>query len=300
MGQEDLSPSGKRRFRLRRVMWIFVIALFIMWLGKALLPEIASLGKDRVAVVRIEGPILDSQQTVNELQEFSEDPLVKAIVVRIDSPGGGVAPSQEIYNAVKRVRDEHNKTIVASMGTVAASGGYYIAVASDRILANPGTLTGSIGVIMQLANFEELLKKIGVQSLVIKSGRYKDIGSPFRPMSEDDRRLMQSVMDDVHRQFIEAVAAGRSLEMADVEPLADGRVFTGLQAKDFLLIDDLGDLRDAIRLAGNLSGIKGEPSVVEPTKPFSFRDMISNFLFGEMPSLAIQTTWMPLMYLMVF
>lgn len=300
MEQEDMSTSGRRRFRWRRIFWIFVGALFIMWLGKSLMPELASLGKERVALVRIEGPILDSQQTVSELQEFSEDPLVKAIVVRIDSPGGGVAPSQEIYNAVKRVRDEHNKTIIASMGTVAASGGYYIAVATDRILANPGTLTGSIGVIMQLANFEELLKKIGIQNFVIKSGRYKDIGSPFRPMREDDRRLMQSVMDDVHRQFIEAVALGRSLEVADVERLSDGRVFTGIQAKDALLVDDLGDLRDAIRLAGELSGIKGEPPVVEPERRFSFRDMISSFLFGELPSLAIQTTWMPLMYLMVF
>ena len=300
MGQEELSSSGRRRFRWRHIIWIFVGALVVMWVGKAILPEMASLGKERVAVVRIEGPILDSQQTVSDLKDFSEDPLVKAIVVRIDSPGGGVAPSQEIYNAVKRVREEHNKTIVASMGTVAASGGYYIAVATDRILANPGTLTGSIGVIMQLANFEELLKKIGVQNFVIKSGRYKDIGSPFRPMSDDDRQLMQSVMDDVHRQFIEAVAVGRSLDVRDVEPLADGRIFTGLQAKDFLLIDDLGDLRDAIRLAGDLSGIKGEPPVVEPERSFSFRDMISSFLFGEIPSLALQTTWMPLMYLMVF
>jgi protease-4 len=289
MAQEELSSSGRRRFRWRYVFWIFVGAFLVMWFGKAVFPELASIGEERVAVVRIEGPILDSHQAVSDLKIFSEDPLVKAIVVRIDSPGGGVAPSQEIYNAVKRVREEHNKTIVASMGTVAASGGYYIAVASDRILANPGTLTGSIGVIMQVANFEELLKKIGVQSLVIKSGRYKDLGSPFRPMTEDDRRLMQSVMDDVHKQFIEAVATGRSLDVGDVEPLADGRVFTGLQAKDFLLVDDLG----------NLGGIKGEPLVVEPTRRFSFRDLISSYLFGELPSLAVQTTWMPLMYLMV-
>ena len=299
MGQEDSLSSGRRRFRWRHIFWILVGAMVVLWVGKAVLPDLVSMGKERVAVVRIEGPILDSQQAVTDLEDFSEDPLVKAIVVRIDSPGGGVAPSQEIYNAVRRVREEHNKIIVASMGTVAASGGYYIAVASDRILANPGTLTGSIGVILQVANIEELLKKIGVQSLVIKSGRYKDLGSPFRPMTQEDRRLMQAVMDDVHKQFIEAVARGRSLEVADVELLADGRVFTGLQAKDSLLVDDLGDLRDAIRLAGNLGGIKGEPPVVEPTRRFSIRDLISSYLFGEMPSLALQTTWMPLMYLMV-
>lgn len=264
------------------------------------MPDMASYGKEQVAVVRVEGPILDSKQTVSELQDFSENPMVKAIVVRIDSPGGGVAPSQEIYNAVKRVKSEYNKTVVASMGTVAASGGYYIAVASDRVLANPGTLTGSIGVIMQMANFEELLKKVGVQNFVIKSGRYKDIGSPFRPMEDEDRQLLQSVMDDVHRQFIEAVAEGRSLDVADVEVLADGRVFTGQQAKDSLLIDELGDLTDAIALAGRLGGIEGEPRVVEPAREFSFRDLLESSFLGKTSSMVLQATWIPLMYLMVF
>ena len=300
MADNGSSQTSKRRSWWRRIFWILVAAFVLTWLGKALLPELSSLGKERVALVRIEGPILDSQETVSELKDFGEDPLVKAIVVRIDSPGGGVAPSQEIYNAVKRIRNEYNKTVVASMGTVAASGGYYIAVASDRILANPGTLTGSIGVIMQLANFEELLKKIGVQNIVVKSGRYKDLASPFRPMTEDDRRLLQSVMDDVHRQFIEAVADGRSLDVADVMSFSDGRVFTGRQAKDSLLIDDLGDLQDAIRLAGELSGIQGEPRVVEPAERFSFRELISNHLFGKIPSLVARTSWVPFMYLMVF
>ena len=284
----------------RRVFWIFIAAVVFTWLGKALLPDMASYGKEQVAVVRVEGPILDSKQTITELQDFSQDPMVKAIVVRIDSPGGGVAPSQEIYNAVKRVKSDYNKTVVASMGTVAASGGYYIAVASDRVLANPGTLTGSIGVIMQMANFEELLKKVGVKNFVIKSGRYKDIGSPFREMKPEDRQLLQSVMDDVHRQFIEAVAEGRSLDIAEVELLADGRVFTGRQAKDSLLVDELGDLTDAIQLAGKLSGIEGEPRVVEPVRQFSFRDFIESSFLGNTSSVILQTSWNPLMYLMVF
>ena len=275
-------------------------AVVLTWIGKSILPDLASYGKDQVAVVRVEGPILDSRKIVNELQDFGESPLVKAIVIRIDSPGGGVAPSQEIYNAVKRVRSEYNKTVVASMGTVAASGGYYIAVASDRVLANPGTLTGSIGVIMQMANFEELLKKVGVKNFVIKSGRYKDIGSPFRTMKDDDRQLLQSVMDDVHRQFIEAVADGRSLDIAEVEVLADGRVFTGRQAKDTLLVDELGDLSDAIQLASKLSGIQGTPRVVEPVKEFSFRDMIEGSFLGKASSMVLQSSWTPLMYLMVF
>jgi len=224
---------------------------------------------------------------------------VKAIVLRIDSPGGGVVPSQEIYDAVKRVRNKNNKMVIASMGTVAASGGYYIAAATDRIIANPGTLTGSIGVIMELANLEGLLKKIGVESLVVKSGRYKDIGSPLRKMREDDRRILQSVMDDVHRQFIQAVAEGRSLDVAEVQPLADGRIFTGRQAREMKLVDELGDLEDAIRLAADLAGIEGEPKVVEPRKRFSIRELLESRLLGALPRLDFQAG-VSLKYLMAF
>ena len=173
---------------------------------------------------------------------------MKAIVLRIDSPGGGVVPSQEIHDAVQRLRNKNNKTVIASMGTVAASGGYYIAVATDRIMANSGTLTGSIGVIMEMANVEGLLKKIGVEGIVIKSGRFKDVGSPLRKMSDEEQALLQSVMDDVHKQFIEAVAEGRGLDVSAVQALADGRIFTGRQAKASKLVDELGDLDAAIQL----------------------------------------------------
>ena len=220
--------------RWKRVLWMLLAGFALFTIGKSLLPELLLAGKEGVGIVRIEGPILDSYHTIQELNVFAADPLIKAIVVRIDSPGGGVAPSQEIYNAIKRVRKEHNKTVVASMGTVAASGGYYIAVATDRILANPGTLTGSIGVIMQMANFQELLEMIGVKSVVVKTGKFKDLGSPFRPMTEDDRHVLESVMNDTLNQFIEAVADGRSMDSAEVEQLADGRVFTGRQAKSVL------------------------------------------------------------------
>ena len=285
--------------RWKRVAWMVLGGIVLFGIGKAVLPELLLAGKEGVAVVRVEGPILDSHQTVAELKSFAEDPLVKAIVVRIDSPGGGVAPSQEIYNAVKRVRKEKNKTVIASMGTVAASGGYYIAVATDRILANPGTLTGSIGVIMQLANFQELLEKIGVKNVVIKSGKFKDIGSPFRPMQDEDRKLLQFVMNDVHRQFIDAVAEGRSLDVAEVEQLADGRVFTGQQAKSILLVDDIGDLHDAIKLAGELGGIEGEPRVMETSKPFSFKDLLENTFIGNVRTFTSTPFSMPLLYLWV-
>ncbi len=293
---EDTTSKPKSS-RWRRIFWMLAGALLLTMIGKGLLPDLAGIGQERIALVRIQGPILDSQTTVSELQKYGEDPLVKAIVIRIDSPGGGVAPSQEIYNAVRRVRKDNHKTIVASMGTVAASGGYYIAVASDRILANPGTLTGSIGVIMQLANFEDLMEKIGVRNTVIKSGRYKDVGSPFRTMSDDERQYLQTVMDDAHRQFIEAVADGRSLDVADVEILADGRIFTGQQAKDVLLVDELGDLHQAIKLAADMSGMKEHPYVVETQKPFSLQEFLGNRFLGEAVGLPIKTG-LNLMYFM--
>ncbi|MEJ2230938.1 MAG: S49 family peptidase [Nitrospirales bacterium] len=172
-------------------------------------------------------------------------------------------------------------------------------MATDRILANPGTLTGSIGVIMQLANFQDLLEKIGVKNVVVKSGKFKDIGSPFRPMQDEDRKLLQLVMDDVHRQFIDAVAEGRSLDQAEVEQLADGRVFTGQQAKSILLVDDIGDLHDAIKLAGELGGIEGEPRVMETSKPFSFRNLLENTFLGNVRTFTSAPFSMPLLYLWV-
>ncbi len=283
----------------KRVFWMLLAGLVMFMIGKAIVPELLEAGKEGVAIVRVEGPIMDSSQAVEELQVFGDDPLVKAIVVRIDSPGGGVAPSQEIYNAVKRVRREQNKTVVASMGTVAASGGYYIAVATDRILANPGTLTGSIGVIMQMANFQELLEKVGVKSVVVKTGKFKDLGSPFRPMAEEDRELLESVMHDTLSQFIEAVADGRSMDAAEVEVLADGRVFTGRQAKSVLLIDEIGDLHDAIKLAGELGGIEGTPRVVETQKPFSFQEFLESTFLGRIRNLAPSRFSAPLLYLWV-
>ena len=285
--------------RWKRIFWMLSVGLVLFLIGKSILPEILVAGKDGVAIVRVEGPILDSSQPVSELQAFADDPQVKAIVVRIDSPGGGVAPSQEIYNAVKRVRKEQNKTVVASMGTVAASGGYYIAVGTDRILANPGTLTGSIGVIMQMANFQEVLEKIGVKNVVVKTGKFKDIGSPFRPMVEEDRQLLESVMNDTLNQFIEAIADGRSMDAAEVEQLADGRIFTGRQAKSVLLIDEIGDLHDAIKLAGELSGIEGTPRVIETTKPFSLKEFLESSFLGGIRSLAPSRFSAPLLYLWV-
>ncbi|MGQ0810654.1 MAG: signal peptide peptidase SppA [Nitrospiraceae bacterium] len=299
MMAEEIVQSPSKRKRWRLLLWIVGIGIALTLLSNLLFSDFDLSLEDRVALIRVEGVILDAQSTVSELKKFGDNPTVKAIVLRIDSPGGGVVPSQEIHDAVKRVRSKSNKAVVASMGTVAASGGYYIAAATDRIIANPGTLTGSIGVIMETANVEGLLKKIGVEGIVVKSGRFKDVGSPLRKMNDDDRLLLQSVMDDVHQQFIQAVAEGRALDIADVQLLADGRIFTGRQAKEAKLVDELGDLDDAIRLAADLAGIEGEPKVVEPRKRFSIRDIIESQLHGLLPKFDLPSG-VSLKYLMAF
>jgi protease IV len=298
---DDVTPDVRppKRHLFRKVVWLFAAGVGAMVLMNLLYPDLDLSSEDRIALIRVEGVIMDSQATVSELKRFSENPSIKAIVLRIDTPGGGVVPSQEIHDAVKRVRNKSNKAVIASMGSVAASGGYYIAAATDRIVANPGTLTGSIGVIMETANVEGLLQKIGVEGVVIKSGKFKDVGSPLRKMSSEERGLLQGVMDDVHRQFIEAVAEGRSLELRTAQALADGRIFTGRQAKEVKLVDELGDLDDAIQIAADVVGIQGEPKVVEPRRRFSLREMLDSKLSMMFPKLDMQPG-ISLKYLMAF
>lgn len=237
--------------------------------GRKTAAALSVVGTDRVALVKIAGMLISSEHIVEELNDYADDSSVKAIVIRIDSPGGGVVVSQEIYNAVKNAKKE-GKKVVVSMGSVAASGGYYVAAAADKIVANPGTLTGSIGVKMEFANVEKLLEKIGVKGMVVKAGEYKDIGSPYRDMTAQEKKLLQDVIDDVQNQFIKAVAEGRNLPETDVRAIADGRIFTGQQALALKLVDQMGDLADSIRLAGSLAGIKGRPKVVEKRKKIPF------------------------------
>jgi protease-4 len=300
MADEMTKTEGSPKRRpFRTLFWVLLVGLGLLFLLNVFFPDLDLSTEDRIALIRVEGVILDSQATVEELKRFSENPLVKAIVLRIDSPGGGVVPAQEIHDAVKRVRTKSNKAVIASMGSVAASGGYYIAAAADRIVANPGTLTGSIGVIMETVNVEGLLKKIGVEGVVIKSGKYKDVGSPLRKMSEEDRGLLQTVMDDVHKQFIEAVAEGRAIELTEAQALADGRIFTGRQAKEARLVDELGNLEDAIQLAADVVGIEGEPKVVEPRRRFSIREFLESKLSAMFPKLDFHSA-VSLKYLMAF
>ena len=239
----------------------------LLFLGIAVFfgsPTSLSLGK-HIGVIEIVGPIVSSDRTVQAIVDFRTNDSVKGVILRVDSPGGGVGPSQEIYAEVKRLAAE--KPVVVSMGSVAASGGYYVALPAQKIVANPGTITGSIGVIMGFTNYQDLFEKIGLKSDVIKSGEHKDIGSPVRPMTAADRDILQSLIDDVHQQFVAHVAEGRNLEFETAAKLADGRIYTGRQAKESGLIDELGNFRDAVTLIASMASIDGEPDLVYPPVP---------------------------------
>lgn len=255
---------------------IFFIALIVISAIFTLLHKEMPL-RERVALVRIEGPILSSETVVEELKGHVKDRSVKAIVIRIDSPGGGVVPSQEIYDEVKKAVAK--KPVIVSMGAIAASGGYYIASPASRIIANPGTITGSIGVITTVPNIEELMQKIGIRIDVIKSGEYKDITSVFRGVEREERKILQGVMNNVHKQFIKAVSESRGIALEEVVKIADGRIWTGEQAVQVGLVDELGSLEHAIRVAAEIAGIEGEPEVVIRKERLSLMDMLR----GQIP-----------------
>lgn len=256
-----------KRFSILRGLGLLFVFILVVFTGVFFFAYITGgdsralslFSGDGVGVLQIDGAIDDSRSVLMELKRLKEMPWVKAIVVRIDSPGGAVAPTQEIFEEIQRAKKQ--KPFIASMGGMATSGGYYIATACDKIVANPGTLTGSIGVIMQLTNFEELMKKVGVKGFNIKSGANKDLGSPFQTMSPEGREILQSLVDNVHSQFVAAVAKGRGMNEAQVRKLADGRVYSGAQAKELGLIDQFGTLDDAVELAARRAGIEGEPAV---------------------------------------
>jgi protease-4 len=231
----------------------------------------------RVGLVEIVGEIDDPEPIVDQLDRMERDTSIRAVVVRLDSPGGGVAASQEIYESVKKLRDQGKKPVVASMGGVAASGAYYVACAADSIVANAGTLTGSIGVIMTFPNTEDLFRKVGIRFETIKTGKYKDIGTMWRPMTDEERKLLQDVLTNVYDQFIDTVVEGRALAREDVLPYADGRIFSGDQALEYGFVDRLGDLDDSIRLAGEMAGISGQPVVVrKERRRVSFLDFVDS------------------------
>jgi protease-4 len=242
---------------------------------------------EKVGVVELTGVISEAQPIIQQIKSFRENDAIKAIVLRIDSPGGAVGPSQEIYREIQKTTEV--KKVISSMGAVAASGGYYAAVATNGIMANAGTITGSIGVIMGHTNFQDIMDKIGLTPVVIKSGEFKDMGSPMREMSEKERQLLQDFVQDVHQQFVVDAAQGRQMEISRMAELADGRIYTGAQAKELGLIDRLGNLEDAIEWAGRLGGIEGSISAVYPPEP---QKSFLKYLLEESAVMKLFSQWL--------
>ena len=227
-------------------------------------PSSTGLFEEKIGVVSITGTISSSKKISSELEEFAKDDSIRAIILRINSPGGGVGASQEIYREVQKITPQ--KPVVVSMGSVAASGGYYVAAPATKIVSNPGTITGSIGVFIQFVRLEELLNKIGVDLEIVKSGEFKDMGSPDRKLTQRDRDILDALIKDLQGQFVTAVASGRNLSVEKVQEIADGRIFSGARAKDLGLVDFMGNFQDAVEITKKIVGIKGDVALVYPKK----------------------------------
>ena len=242
------------------IFLFFLLVVFVsgMLQGRSVVVPVG----ERVGILEVNGTIVDAQRVIEQIIDYREANAVKAVVLRIDSPGGGVAPSQEIYSELKRLANE--KPLIVSMGSVAASGGYYIAVAGEHLFANPGTITGSIGVIMSFPDYQGIMTKLGIKNEVVKSGRFKDIGSSTRDLTVADRELLQGMIDDVHSQFVNAISEGRDIPVDRLQPYVDGRILNGQQALAAGLVDELGTLSDAVRHAGQVAGLGEDPKVVYP------------------------------------
>ena len=270
-------------------LWILVgaTAFFVLLLSVFALVGLAMRGShggefagfgDKIGVIDVEGVILDPRTVVKQLREFRRDDSIRAIILHVNTPGGGAAASQEIYSEVRRIRDEKKKKIVASIETLGASGGYYISAATEKIYADPASIVGSIGVISHWVNYEDLLKWAKLKDVTFKAGALKDTGNPARPMTPEEKAYFQSLINDMHGQFISAVAEGRKLKMDDVKKLADGRVWTGQQALPLKLVDQIGDFRVAVEETAKAVGIKGEPTLVHPEKE---RRTLLDLIFGD-------------------
>ncbi|MBA4390069.1 MAG: signal peptide peptidase SppA [Syntrophus sp. (in: bacteria)] len=249
---------------------IFLIVVVVSFVFVILVPIVLFFSRDKggkIGVIEIEGTIADTKDAMEDVVKFKEDDSISGVILRINSPGGAVGPTQEIFSEIKKLKKA--KKVYVSMGSVCASGGYYIASTGDKVFANPSTITGSIGVIMQQTVVEDLMKKIGVEANTIKSGPLKDTGTPFRKMRDDERKYLQGVIDSIYEQFVNDVAEGRKIPIEKVKQLADGRIYTGLQAKDAGLIDSIGTFYDVVDDMKKVLNIQGKPSLVYGKKPFS-------------------------------
>ena len=286
-----MAENGRSRFWLWVVIgggafFLFVLAVFTLVYvglhagGRA---GISGFG-DKIGVVDLDGVILDPDQVVDDLRRFADDDSVKAIIIHVNSPGGGVAASEEIYREVKRIRDEKHKRIVASIETVGASGAYYVSSATNKIFADDGSVVGSIGVIAEWVNYGDLMRWAKLKPEVLKVGEFKDTGDPTRELTPAERQYMQGLIDNMYGQFVEAVASGRHAKVADIKSIADGRVWTGEQALGMHLIDQIGDFRAAVLDTAKSVNISGEPTLVHPERE---RESLLDWLFGD------ATKWLP-------
>ena len=279
-------PEGRSRIWVWCLVGGGLFALFVAAVVTLVYFSFGSRDEDsfsgfgaKIAVVELEGVILSPKQVVKQLKQFADDDSVKAIVIHVNSPGGGVAASEEIYREVKRIRDEKKKRIVASIETVGASGAYYVASATNKIYADKGSIVGSIGVIAEWVNYEELLKWAKVHAITMKAGEFKDTGSPTREMTPAEREYFQGMIDNMHTQFIQAVADGRHEKADDIRAIANGKVWTGEQALPLKLVDQLADFEGAVKDTARAVNISGEPSLVWPPK--ERRPSLMDLMFGD-------------------
>ncbi len=268
--------------RTRKALLIILVIVIVVFVGSFTIGIMGRSFGDRIGVVEIEGAITQSGDVMEDIVKFKEDATIRGVIIRINSPGGAVGPTQEIYTEVRKLRDK--KQVYVSMGSVCASGGYYIASAGHKIYANPSTITGSIGVIMEQTVIEDLMKKIGVQSNTLKAGDYKDVGSPFRKMKPEEREYLNQIITGIHQQFISDVAAGRGITIENTRKYSDGKIFTGLQAKQLGLVDGIGNFYDSLDDLKKTLNIKGKPVLVYGKKPFSFLKWLVSTMANELIS----------------
>ena len=276
----------------KKVFLIITLIVVIIFIALYLVTSLTPAGSGKIGVVEIEGAITDMKEAMEDVVKFKEDDSIMGVILRINSPGGAVGPTQEIYSEIKKLKK--SKKVYVSMGSVCASGGYYLAVTGDKVYASPSTITGSIGVIMEQAVVEDLMKKIGIESNTIKSGPLKDTGTPFRKMRDDERKYLQGVIDSIYEQFVNDVAEGRKMPVDKVRQLADGRIYTGLQAKDTGLIDTIGTFYDVVDDMQKDLGIRGKPSLVYGKRPFSFLRWI---LSSAIQDIIFKNTSQPVQFL---
>jgi protease-4 len=280
--------------RSRALLWIvigggafviFLLAVFAIVYFTVRSDQHASGGiltGDKIAVVDLEGVIIEPKDVVKQLKKYADDDSIKAILLHVNTPGGGVAASQEIYEEVKRVREKKKKPVVVSIETVGASGGYYISSAANKIFADRGSVVGSIGVIAEWYNYADLLHWAKLKNVVFKTGEFKDTGNPARDLTPAEKEYLQGLINNMYGQFVHAVAEGRKMKDEDVKAIADGRVWTGEQAKDMHLVDELGDFQAAVDDTAKSVGIKGEPTLVHPPKE---KKTVLDLLFGDLSEL---------------